>query len=338
MKIAHWVMLNGSGMHHMAEAMAEGERRLGHESHLIDVGRPGDWTSGLALEADVHVNHTRFPIEQSKRITAHTGKAPKVVFVSHGIPEHVIELAAQHHVPERFHASSDDVWAMFRHCLRSSDAIVVFTPRYQALFQTMVSPLQPIDLIPMGVDRAFWAAGVAPTDQLKGEPVVWTCENQHRIKWALDLFLAWPFVLRERHLAHLHAHFIPLDMHRILVDLANTNGAAMGATISSCRFSHQQLRDIWQTCDFNMATTRYGDNTLLTMQAEAAGLPTISYPGNEYASFWIAEGDQRTMAEELIKIFDGETPMRAKREVPDLADTARAMETVYARVLSQRSA
>lgn len=331
MKTAHWVTTNGSGMHHLAEACADAERRLGHEASLIDLSKPQTWESGPAVDADIHVNHTQFPEGQRQRIRQVTGKAPKVVFVSHGIPEHTFELAVQEHLATDKY-DTQDYWMLFRHLLRTSDALVVFTPRYQALFQTMAHRSQIIDLVPMGVDRAFWAGGVA-ADRPRGLPAVWMSENQHRIKWALDVFLAWPFVLQANPLAHLHAPSIPFDQHRFMVDLANSNGAAYGATISAKRYSHKQLRGFWKACDFNLATTRYGDNTLITMQAEAAGLRTISYNGNEHASFWIPEGDQRTMATELLKIFSGETPERAKTPVPDLLEMGRGMLAVYERVL-----
>lgn len=298
---------------------------------MIDVDAPNTWADGIACDADIHVCHTRFPDVQRYRIKNRTGSFPKIVFVSHGIPEHIVELAANDLlVSNRYEAT--DFWMLLRHWLRVADAFVVFSPRQQALFQTMVHSNTIIDCVPLGVDREFWA-GAAQSDRLRGQPAVWMSENQHRIKWALDMILAWPFVTHGVPQAHLHAHYIPLDLHRILVDLANTNGAAYSATISSKTYTHEQLRNIWKGVDFNLATTRYGDNTCLTMEAEAAGLKTISYPGNAYASYWIPEGDQRDMADALIQIFDGRTPMREKLPVPDLADMGRAMLAIYHRVL-----
>src|SRR6185369_15127261 len=134
------------------------------------------------------------------------GTVPKTVFVSHGIPEHTFELAVQDHLHGDIY-NTQDYWMLFRHLLKTSDATVVFTPRYRDLYQTMVHRAQIIDLVPMGVDLEFWRGGETKS-KLAGEPAVWMSENQHRIKWALDVFLAWPFVLRDCWQAHLHAHWI----------------------------------------------------------------------------------------------------------------------------------
>ncbi len=332
MRIAHWAATNTSGMAHMAAACAEGERRLGHESVLVDVDAAGTWLSGVAVEADVHVCHTRFPDIQRARVRNHTGKEAKVVFVAHGIPEHNMEIAVNAALgPEQYCPA--DHWMLTRHWLRVSDAFVVFNERQQAIYQTMVPKAQTIDCVPMGVDRAFWAVGEADGERMRGQPSVWMSENQARIKWALDVLIAWPWVAKELPQAFLHAHYLPFDMHRFLIDLANTNGAAYYATLSARTFSHETLRTMWKRTDFNLATTRYGDNTLLTMQAESAGLATISYPGNQYASYWVPEGDQRVLAQELVKIFSGDVAPRAKLDVPDLLDTAKAMTGIYERVL-----
>lgn len=332
MKTAHWVRTNGSGMHHVAEACADVERRLGHDAAIVNLDLPQTWKEGHAVDADIHVNHTQFPTGQIEHIKRLTGKQPKTVFISHGIPEHNFELAVQDHLHGDIY-DAHDYWMLMQHLIKISDATIVFTPRYKDIIGTMVPRCQTIDLVPMGVDKPFWLGG-NPPPKLKGEPAVFMCENQNRIKWALDIFLAWPFVLRECWGTHLHAHRIPLDLQRFFLPLANSNGTAAHATISQRTFTHEQLREIWKAVDFNLATTPRGDNTLVTMQAEASGCPTISYTGNEYASYWMPEGDQREIAKVLCRIFSGDVEPRQKTPVPDIEEMGKAMIAVYERVLA----
>lgn len=334
-KIAHWSISNGpSGLHHMARAMIESETRLGLDSAFVNVDKSEEWQKGHAVDADIHVVHSRFPDIQYARIRNRTGKEPKIVFVSHGIPEWNMELALNQFNIEGAEVYRPlDYWYLTRHWLREADAFVVLNPRQQAVYQTMCQKGRTIDLVPMGVDTTFWAEG--KSQHFEGQPAVWMSENQARIKWALDVFTAWPFITKEVPQAFLHAHYIPFDMQRFLIDFANSNGTSYRANITARTFSHETLRDMWKGFDFNLATTRYGDNTVLTMQAEAAGLKTISYPGNEYASYWMPEGDQRVMAKTLVSIFRGEVPMRVKLPVPTLEEMGRAMIAVYERLLDR---
>ncbi len=336
MRVAHWSLTNRSGLHHLAQACVEAETRLGHDSMLIDVDQPASWTDGHAVDADIHVVHSRFPEVQRYRIKNKTGKDVKLVFCAHGIPEHNIELAAQNFLAQPEQYRPIDNWALTQEWLRTADAFVCFSPRQQAIYESMAHKGRLIDLIPLGVDREFWAAGeLAPGEKMEGEPAVWTSENPARIKWPLDVLIAWPWVCREVPQAFLHAHYLVFDIQRFLVGLANANGAAAHANMTARVFDHGTLRNIWKGCDYMLATTRYGDNTCLTMQAEAAGLKTISYPGNEYASYWMPEGDQRQMAAQLVRIFRGEVEPREKKEVPDLIEMGQAMSAVYERVLAQ---
>jgi glycosyltransferase involved in cell wall biosynthesis len=315
-------------------ACVAAETRLGHEATLINVDDPSAWQSEAATLADLHVVHSHFPDIQYARVKNRTGKPPTIVFCAHGIPEHNVELAVQNYLgPEQYRPI--DHWMLTREWLRSADAFVCFSPRQHAIYQTLAQKGRVVDLVPLGVDTAFWAGGTFAGERMQGQPSVWMSENQARIKWALDVLIAWPWVCEAIPQAFLHAHYIPFDMQRFLIDLANSNGAAMRAVLTARTFSHETLRNLWKGCDFMLATTRYGDNTCLTMQAEAAGLKTISYTGNQYASYWMPEGDQRMMAVELIRIFAGETPMRDKTPVPDLADMGRAMVAVYERVLGR---
>jgi hypothetical protein len=333
MKIRHWVIQNQSGMHHLALAVAEGERRLGHDALVVDAANDDLWGDPAHRDADVYGIHSRIPSAVIGGIRNASGKAPRLVFYSHGIPEHLIELSVLD-----FNAVDKpnpiDLWAMTRYWLKEADAFVVFCPRQQALYNTMLPRERRVDCVPLGVDRAFWSTEPNTIERLRGEPAVWMSENQNRIKWALDVLLAWPSVAAKVPSVYLHAHWIPMDLHRFFVDLANTNGATYHATITPKFYGHETLRMFWAGCDYMLATTRYGDNTCVTMQAEAAGLKTISYPGNEHASYWISEGDQRVMAAQLADIFTGTTPPRAdKLPVPDITDMAKATIAVYSRTM-----
>jgi hypothetical protein len=65
------------------------------------------------------------------------------------------------------------------------------------------------------------------------------------------------------------------------------------------------------------------------LEARACGIPVISYAGNPYANYWITEGDQRTIAEELREILLHRREPRAAEAPPTIADTAAAMRAVY---------
>jgi hypothetical protein len=334
MKIRHWSIMNQSGLHHLASAVAEGERRLGHDALVVDAADPSLWRSPLHMDADIHAIHSRCAPADLAYIRDVLDREPRVVFYSHGIPEDTIGQAInQVLLVER--PDVEDYWSLTRYWLARADAFVVFNYRQQALFQSMTSKGRVVDCVPFGVDTAFWSDGPKNAPHLRGAPAVWTGENQLRVKWALDALLLWPFVTERVPDAHLHAHYIPFELHRWFVDIANTNGAAYFATITPKYFPHAMLRELWAGCDFMLGTTRYGDPTCLSQQAEAAGLPVISYPGNQHASWWLQEGDQRVMADQLVGIFQGHIPPRPdKVPVPTLEDMARHTPAVYNRVVS----
>lgn len=325
MIVRHWVATNGSGMHHVAEQCAQAERLLGHESLTLDVAKPDSWDG--AEWADVHVLHTNIPECIKER-----SKTPyKYVFVAHGTPEVCMQSAVDEGDKPGIYAPSD-CWMLLRNQLRAADAVVTFWQRHQTVYQSMVPKERHIHGIPLGVDRAFWAQGASA--KYDGTPSVWTSENQHRVKWMLDVLMAWPWVLEMCPGARLHGHHIPTNLHRFFIDLANTNGAAYGSYLSSARYSHDQLRSMWKGFDFFLSPVRYGDHNNLSMQAGAAGLKVISYVGNVYADYWIPEGDQRTMAWNLAQIFTGAVPARAdKQPVPDLKDMGEAMVNIYESIL-----
>lgn len=325
MIVRHWSSTNGSGMHHAAKACAQAERLLGIDSELIDIGVLEQWEG--AEHADIHVLHTDVPESFRAKIT----RDYKMVFVAHGTPEHVMEVTVENHARPGYGIA--DGWGSLRHLVQHADAVVTFWPRHQWFYQTLVPKERQIRCIPLGVDVEFWKAGTM-TGKFAGSPSVWTSENQARIKWCLDLLMCWPEVLREHVTARLHAHYIPFGLHRFFIDLANSNGAAYGSYLSSATWKHEDLRSMWKGLDFFLSPVRYGDHNCVFLQAAATGIKTISYRGNEYADFWITEGDQRAMAQELVAIFKGQVePRTNKLPVPTLEDMGKAMIEVYRSIL-----
>jgi hypothetical protein len=98
---------------------------------------------------------------------------------------------------------------------------------------------------------------------------------------------------------------------------------------------HEDLRNVFNSVDYYIGLVRYGDFNRISMEAKASGCKLISYTGNPYADYWLPEGDQRTMAGELIKILKGEVKPRANQtlepilEVPDISETAAEMIKIY---------
>jgi len=110
----------------------------------------------------------------------------------------------------------------------------------------------------------------------------------------------------------------------------NRNGASYGSHISPLIFAHSELRNVFKSIDFFIGLVRYGDFNHLSMQAAASGCKTISYAGNPYSDFWLTEGDQRKMAQELLPVLKGDAkPRKDKLPVPDVLETAEAMKSIY---------
>src|SRR3990167_523233 len=221
-----------------------------------------------------------------------------------------------------------------QHALRTAHAIVTFWPRHQWIYESMVPRERKVDLVPLGVKRAYGAAG-ASLGKFAGSPSFFTAENPHTIKWPLDLILAWPYVYRELDGACLHAMYVTLNLHRWFAPLMNANGAAYamhwGPSVTD---HHDGLRNIFKSTDFYIGLVRYGDFNCISLQANAANkCRTISYHGNPYSDFWVTEGDQRTLAKELVAIVMGDAAQREKEPVPDISETARAMLSIYERIL-----
>lgn len=329
MKVCHWAMLNKSGMHRVAESIVAAEKALGIDSHLCDA-MTSDWaTLDKYLDADIHVSHTH--IQDVFR--AAIKKKHKIVWVGHGTPEHVFQSAVEEGSRKSYgHA---DGLMLCMNWLRTADACVTFWPRHQAIWQSLCDKGREVQCVPLGVDKTFWKP-IPTQGKYAGEISLFTAENCHYIKWPLDLFILWPWVyphLTKR--ALLHSAYLPNDMHRWFFPLVNRNGTSYASHISPIAFSHENLRNAFVSTDYYIGLVRYGDFNRVCLEAAACGSKLISYRGNEYADFWVTEGDQRIMAAELIAILNGVTKPREKKlQVPDISETAAAMAKIYDKLLA----
>jgi len=111
------------------------------------------------------------------------------------------------------------------------------------------------------------------------------------------------------------------------------NRSAYRSHISSIMYSQRDLANAFASVDYYIGLVRYGDYNRICLEAKAAGCPVISYRGNDYADYWIDEGDQRIMAAQLTMILRGEVEPRQTAGVPDIAETALALSMIYARLL-----
>jgi hypothetical protein len=332
-KIIHWSMLNHSGMHHVAESMARAELAMGVESRLMDPFDKDQSGWEMALDADIHVAHTHIP-EKMGTIPWRRAivKPYKMVFPVHGTPEHFFENSVKEGVTNGYNAGVS--YIHHQHGMQQADAIMSFVPRQQWLFDLATDKSTVVDLIPMGVDHAYWVGG-ASKGKYAGEPSVLTCENQHEFKWGVPIASVWQYVRREVDNAILHWSAIPLDLHRFVFPMLARYGS-YGTVVGSWSYAADTLRDIFKSIDFYVSPVRYGDFNRLSMEASAAGAKVISFPGNDYADFWMHEGHHRAMADDLIRILSGQEPPRAeKKPAPTEADMARVTINVYNRVLGR---
>lgn len=323
LKVAHWVLMNKSGMNRVAESMVIAERAQGIDSHLVDVHTLPD----AMADADVHVSHTHFPDAMRSKVT----KPLKLVWVGHGTPEHVFQSAVEE--GQRKGYGHGDGWMLCMNWLRTADAIVTFWPRHQWLWKSLCDKSTTVHCVPLGVDKTFWKP-LESRGKYDGSPSLFTAENCHYIKWPLDLFLAWPGVAaRVKGAPKLHAAYLPNDMHRWFFPLVNRNGCSYASHLSPMTFDHENLRNTFNSVDYYIGLVRYGDFNRICLEANASGAKTISYRGNPYSDFWVTEGDQRVIADELVQILSGEVKPRAKTIVPDIAETAKAMIEIYQNLL-----
>jgi hypothetical protein len=216
--------------------------------------------------------------------------------------------------------------------MQHSDAIVTFWPRQQALWKSFCDKNTIVDCVPMGVEKDFWKA-TPSAGKYRGTPSLFTAENAHYVKWPLDLFLIWGWVNEELVDACLHSAYLPTDQHRWWFPLVNRNASHYGSVISSQVLAKEPLRNAFCSTDYFIGLVRYGDFNRLCLEANACGATSISYRGNPYSDYWITEGDQRDMTKELLSILKGEVEPRQKEVVPDILDTAKAMQAIYERIL-----
>ena len=324
LKIAHWSMYNSSGMNRVAESMVEAEKKLGLDSYLCNCQEDIEKFKHV-YNADIHVNHTHFPDGMRQRVT----KPLKIVWVGHGTPEHVFQSAVESGQMGYGHGDS---WMLIQYWLQHADAIVTFWPRHEAIWRSLCDKGRKIHCIPLGVDRDFWKP--TPTrGKWAGNPSLWSGENAHYIKWPLDLFILWPWVYPKVPGSCLHVSYLPKDMHRWFFPLVNRNGAAYASHITATVWDHDNLRNIFNSVDYFIGLVRYGDFNRLCLEAKACGAKTISYPGNVYSDFWLPEGDQRIMADQLVEILKGNVAPRKTEEAPTSEDMAKAMLQVYQELL-----
>lgn len=321
MKVAHWTLCNGSGMHRMAEDISIAERAYGVDSVLVQCDDKTKWEVGY--DADIHVNHTHLPDFPMK-------PGAKTVWIGHGTVEHCFQSAVEEGLNKGYGAG--DTWMLVMHWLKRSDALVTFWPRQRDIWQTMVDKGRVVEYVPMGVDTSFWT----PTPSLgkyAGTPSVFTAENCHYIKWPLDLVIMWPWITKEIEEARLHMVYLPRDQHRWWYPLMFANGTAFKSYTFGGAFDKVGLRNAFCSTDFYCGLVRYGDVNRVCLEAKASGSKVISFRGNEYSDYWITEGDQRIQAAEMVAILKGDVPPRPALPVPTVKETAARMLEIYARIL-----
>lgn len=325
MKVAHWSMYNQSGMHRVAEALVAAERALGLDSILFNLHDEPSFEP--ALDADVHVSHTHFPDKLRRMIT----KPLKLVWVGHGTPEHVFQSSVEAGVGHPY--GHGDAWMLVQHWLQTADALVTFWPRHQQIWKSLCDRNTVVDLVPLGVDHTLWQKTTPSRGHFTGDPALLTAENCHYIKWPLDLFLMWPWVYPQvTGSACLHAIYLPNDQHRWFFPLVNRNGASYASHISPIAMASVDLCNAYKSVDYYIGLVRYGDFNRMSLEANASGAQTISYAGNIYSDYWLSEGDQRVMAEQLIAILNKQVEPREKTPVPDISETAAGMKVIYERI------
>lgn len=333
MKIAHWSMKNGSGMHHVAESMARAELSAGVDSRCLDPFDPAEADWEWALDADAHVGHTRIPdLIAKKPFKASCTKPWRVVFPVHGTPELVFESTVTDGAANGYGAGRS--YAGHQIGMQEADAIVTFWPRHRDLYDLATDKHTIVDLVPMGINAAYWQGG-ASKGKYEGAPSFFNCDNAYAFKWAIEVLRVWRLVLKDIPHAGLHISHIPTDLLRHVDALAMRYGSLTRAWVGSWSYDHDNLRNIYKSVDFYISPVRYGDFNRTSLEAGAGGAKVISYPGNEYADFWMPEGDQRAVAAMLVQIGKGDVEPRPKTPIPSEEDMAQAMIHVYERILDR---
>lgn len=317
-RIAHHSLNNVSGMSNVARSIVAAEVSLGLDSTFVDCMSKDD--AERVKDYDIHVVHTH--VQDS---ILRSGKP--LIWVAHGTPEVMFYTAFDAGLIDGSYGHSD-AWMLAQYWLQHCDLTVTFWPRHQTIWKSLVDKRTRVECIPLGVDKSFWKP--MPTQgKFDGSPSFFTAENGYKIKWPLDLFIAWPWVTKELNNARLHAIYVPKDQHRWWFPLVNRNGASFHSHISAMVFSPDQLRNAFCSTDFFLSLVRYGDTNRLCLEAAACGANVISYVGNPNADYWIHEGDQRGIAAELIEIGKGLRKPVPKTIPPDISETAAAMKAIY---------
>jgi glycosyltransferase involved in cell wall biosynthesis len=221
------------------------------------------------------------------------------------------------------------IWGM-----QTADAVWAFVPRHHWLYDLSTDKATKIDLIPMGIDVEFWKGGTSQGKYM-GNPSFLTSENQYPFKWCAEFVKVWQAVRADLDDAVIHCTNIPGGIMPFMKMLVLRYGAR-GVILGTWSYDHQNLRNIFKQVDFYINPVRYGDFNRIGLEAAAAGCPLITYPGNEYADYWLPEGDHRAVTQTLIKIGKGEIAPRAdKLPVPTEAQMAYATINCYERLLGR---
>jgi hypothetical protein len=309
-------------MNRVARRLEAAEVALGLDSFIVHSN--DEATHGPADSADVHVVHTHCSDKTLR------SSRPKV-WIPHGTPE-VMFLGSHEEAVLKRHYGHPDSWMLAQWWLQNADAIVTFWPRHRQIWQSLCDRKTEVLCTEIGTDLAFWGGGPPSEGRFAGTPSVFTAENCYTMKWPLDLFIAWPWVVASDpglFAARLHAIYVPTDQHRNWFPLVNRNGCSFVSHISSSVFGEGDMRNAFRSTDFYCGLVRYGDHNMTCLDARAAGATLISYEGNPYAHYWITEGDQRRIAGQLAAILRGEAPRREALPVPDISRTAAAMAAIY---------
>lgn len=325
MKICHWVKHNGSGMFAVAKTLHEAERKLGLDSHLVNVDEiPSDRWDQYG-DSDIHVPHTHFPNEMRKRLT----RPLKMIFPSHGTPELIVHTAIEGIKQGYGHGDPLQLWMYW---MKTADAIVTFWPRHQMIMQSMADKNTRVYLAPLGLDLEFWGQAKSK-GKFTGTPSVMLSENSWFMKWGYDMFVCWPFIYEQIPDAVLHATYVPTDQHRVWLPLINRNGAHYGMHISPIIWSHEELRHVLNSVDYYWSGVRYGDMNRINLEALASGAKVISYRGNPFSHYWVTEGSQVEMIKELVPILKGEVEPRVPDSIPTDTEMAQSFKEIYESVL-----
>lgn len=323
MRVRHWSLTNGSGLHRVAESLAAAERSLGLDSQLVDSRDATTWVG--VEDADIHVVHSHLPPMVKRR------RESRIVWVGHGTPDHCYQSAVEE--SEHGGYGHGDALMLSLHWLKVADAKVTFWDRHKWIYDQMLTTgARPVDVVPMGVDLAFWRQG-GSAGKFSGEPSLFYGENPHYIKWAYDFITALPTVAKAHPGVMAHLVYQVRDHHRVQFPWMHQIGASFHSHVSAGVYDKAWLRNAFQSTDYTVGLVRYGDLNHLSMEANAAGARTISYAGNPYAMYWVPEGDQREIAKALTAILAGDVPPRDRPPVPDVSDTARVFQTIYEEIL-----